>query len=88
MIREEINRIGENGWSESIMPHMNRAGCFDDFKTAYDELREEFRCAQLECELLGVTGVQISSFLLMPPIFRYSARRKFGFSPPYSLKTS
>lgn len=62
MIREEINRIGENGWSESIMPHMNRAGCFDDFKTAYDELREEFRCAQLECELLGVTGVQISGF--------------------------
>lgn len=62
MIREEINRIGENGWSESLMPHMNRAGCFDDFKTAYDELREEFRCAQLECELLGVTGVQISGF--------------------------
>ncbi len=62
MIREEINRIGENGWSESLMPHMNRAGCFDDFKTAYDELREEFRCAQLECELLSVTGVQISGF--------------------------
>lgn len=41
---------------------MNRAGCFDDFKTAYDELREEFRCAQLECELLSVTGVQISGF--------------------------